>query len=123
MSKGTKKQLITGTVFKRFLFLTLCACIVCIIIVYGLLTLPVSNYIRDSRKELLHKYSSEISEYVGDVTNLGFNSLTQEEKQLFASSLEAFSSSMQAVITVIDNKGRCVFTTDKELVENESYQI
>lgn len=123
MSKSTKKPLITGTVFKRFLFLTLCACIVCIIIVYGLLTLPVSNYIRDSRKELLHKYSSEISEYVGDVTNLGFNSLTQEEKQLFASSLEAFSSSMQAVITVIDNKGRCVFTTDKELVENESYQI
>ncbi len=123
MSNGAKRRLVTGTVFKRFLFLTLCACIVCIIIVYGLLTLPVANYITDSRKDTLHKYSQEISDFVGDVTKSGFENLTQKEKQLFGSSLEAFSSSMQAVITVTDEGGSFVYSTNREAVEGGSYRI
>ncbi len=123
MSKIYKKKIITGTVFKRFLFLTLCACLICVIVVYGLLTLPVSRLIKENRKETLHDYSLEISEYIGDITRRGMDSVSEDEKIIFTSSLEAFANSMHAFIVVTDTKGEYLYATDSKILFDGNYEI
>lgn len=116
MIRIIKHNLMTHSVFKRFLFTSLAICIVCLIVAHGVLTLPVSQFVEENRQDSLKEYSAELSRYIGEATGDDINTLCGGNSRLFENSLKTLGNSMHAFILVTDTEGRFVYSNNTSIL-------
>ncbi len=105
----------TKSVFRRFVFFSLAVALVCIIVVCGIITFPVSEFIESSKKSTLEENTRSISHLVSEVVYDDLYSLTPHEKRIFAASLATYSSSQRAITAICDTEGYVVYSSENEL--------
>ena len=97
------------------MFFSLAVALVCIIVVCGIITFPVSEFIESSKKSTLEENTRSISHLVSEVVYDDLYSLTPHEKRIFAASLATYSSSQRAITAICDTEGYVVYSSENEL--------
>ncbi|MGN0452662.1 MAG: sensor histidine kinase [Ruminococcus sp.] len=101
------------TVFKRFLFFSLCAAFICVLIVTGILSFPVSEFIEQSGRLELDKNARGIAQYISDAAKGDISSLNEDESRIFTKSLDAYADSLHAVVVFADADGKVVYSSSE----------
>lgn len=105
----------TKSVFRRFVFFSLAVSLVCIIVVCGIITFPVSEYIESSKRSLLEENTRNLSNLAGEVAQDDLYSLNDDEERVFTASLSTLSSSLHAITAITDTQGKVVYSSEQEL--------
>ena len=99
------------TVFKRFLFFSLIVAIICVTVAFGLLTLPITNYIKNSKAETLTHNNENIAKYVGGVAGDNLASIENDRHTTFDSSMDTLSDSLHLAIVITDTNGKILWSS------------
>ncbi|MBQ4104941.1 MAG: HAMP domain-containing histidine kinase [Clostridia bacterium] len=110
----------TRSVFKRFLFFSLIVALVCVLIVCGILTMPVSDFIESSKQINLEQNSRNIAEFLGEVAEDDIHSLANQESEVFDISVKTITESTNSVLVVIDTNGEIVHSTAPNFLKGQT---
>lgn len=99
------------TVFKRFLFFSLIVAIICVTVAFSLLTLPITNYIENSKAETLTHNNENIAKYVGEVAGDNLASIENDRHTTFDSSMDTLSDSLHLAIVITDTNGKILWSS------------
>lgn len=105
----------TKSVFRRFVFFSLAVALICIIVVCGIITFPVSEFIESSKRSTLEENTRSLSALVSQVAGNDLYTLSHDEERVFTASLSAISSSLHAITAITDTQGRVVYSSEEEL--------
>ncbi|MDO5124730.1 MAG: HAMP domain-containing sensor histidine kinase [Eubacteriales bacterium] len=119
MIKSVKRVFTSRTVFKRFVFLSFCVCVICLVVSYGIFTLPVNRYIKENRQDTLEGYSAELAKYIGTAAQDDITSIDENSLNLFIASLDAFANSMHATVIITDSQGKFCYSNETDFTDGD----
>ncbi len=102
------------TLFKRFLFYSLISVFICLIIVCGVLTIPVTRFIENSKQDTLIQNSESFADYLSKAAGYDIYSLRNGDSEIFDESIVALASSTHSDVVVADPQGIIILSTTKE---------
>lgn len=105
----------TKSVFRRFVFFSLAVALICIIVVCGIITFPVSEFIENSKRSTLEENTRNLSNLVSEVAEDDLYTLSPDEDRVFTASLNTFSTSLHAITAITDTQGRVMYSSAREL--------
>ena len=108
----------TKSVFRRFLFFSISVTLICIIVICGVVSFPVSNYIYSFKRNNLISNSIHVANYMSEISVLDYDSFDSEETTIITRSLESMATSMHALIIIVDTEGNILHSTNPEITGN-----
>lgn len=103
------------SLFKRFLFYAVLVGLICVLVVFGILTLPVSRYIENSKRATLEQNTYEVAGYIGEVAGINIYSLSDQKSNIFDASVNTITKSLHAVMVVVDTDGIIVYSSSEDI--------
>ncbi len=109
----------TKSVFKRFLFYSMTVTLICVTVVCGIVTVPMSKYIEKSKRSAIEENAHDIAAFVSEMAKDDIHIMSTEEAEAFTLTFKVLSESLNAVLAVVDTEGRLVYSSSNELNQKD----
>ena len=115
-----RKNSMTKSVFRRFLFFSLTIALVCIIVICGILAFPVSRYMSELKKSALENNTKSVASYMGEISENNLHTLSPEEHKIISASLNSMADSMHTLIFITNRSGQIIYSTNREMINTDA---